>query len=243
MCVRMNEGQARELLDLPGEFSFADLKRSFRKQCFFAHPDQGGSSELFGRLQDAFYALKFKAFVPEEMAHKTIQGDFLSDLGKGLPLTVSAKDCDICKGKGYTSYHKVTYGYDDDDYAVTCSSCSGRGVFSYPCRACKGEGKLPNPKTGKLIIECPSCEGSGRFYPEVKKGEFIYNVAFKTIKGKRRKIYKCKTCKGWGEVLGKKKEIKDEKFTYSTCDYCGGVGEIRIYNPVIPRGLFCGKVE
>lgn len=36
MCV--NESRARELLDLPGEFSFADLKRNFRKQCFFCTP-------------------------------------------------------------------------------------------------------------------------------------------------------------------------------------------------------------
>lgn len=188
---------------------------------------------MFGKLQDAFYVLKFKASVSDEMVHKTVQGDFLSDLGKGLPLTVSAIECDICKGKGYTGYRRTKH---IEDVEVTCPDCDGSGVFSYPCRTCKGKGKLPNPKTGKMIIECPSCEGSGRFYPEAKGGEFIYSIAFKIIKGKQRKVHKCRRCAGWGEVLGVRK-YEDGPLMYSTCGSCNGMGEIRIYNPVIPRGL------
>jgi hypothetical protein len=45
--------EARALLGLPKDHSRGDIIRAFRKAAFKAHPDAGGSAELFRRVVEA----------------------------------------------------------------------------------------------------------------------------------------------------------------------------------------------
>ena len=50
---RMPLAEARALLGLPEDHTRADILRAFRKAAFKAHPDAGGSAELFRRVVEA----------------------------------------------------------------------------------------------------------------------------------------------------------------------------------------------
>jgi hypothetical protein len=50
---RMPLAEARALLRLPEDHNRADILRAFRKAAFKAHPDAGGSAELFRRVVEA----------------------------------------------------------------------------------------------------------------------------------------------------------------------------------------------
>ena len=56
-----------DILDLPEEFTFEQVKRSYKKKALRAHPDKGGSEVEFARITKAYL------FIKEEFNKQTMQ--------------------------------------------------------------------------------------------------------------------------------------------------------------------------
>ena len=165
----------------------------------------------------------------------TIEGQRLSDLGKGYPITVSAKTCEFCHGRGYQTAHKMK--------RAPCSKCEGTGLVRYPCRRCNGSGKYNHPNTGKFIGECRGCKGTGWFYPFSKRPSLgIFGPYAKDVPGTDKEGVPCRSCNGTGEDFFSRISTEEVEY-YFTCTYCEGVGEIKMKNPVLPRGYFTSGVQ
>jgi len=233
----MNITEAKEIFNiLTEEWTLQNLKSVYRKIAFIVHPDIGGTEEQFQKLKDAYDLLK-DLCVSEiiELDH-TIEGYTLSELGKGYPITESARTCDICNGYGYKKYHRKESIYD------RCPDCEGIGAYSVKCRTCSGIGHFRHPRTNENVGTCETCQGTGKFYPPFNpKNRNIYSEFFgipwfmvTLSNGQKIKANNCRKCNGMKEVLMDK---ETETLYYSYCTACDGVGEIKMWNPVIPRGL------
>ncbi len=214
------------------KFTTVELKKAFRAQSFLCHPDQGGTDNSFRELREAYEYLKSSASAPRATSApktETVEGRPLSELGKGYPITESARTCNVCSGAGYKTYH------DKKHIRGTCLDCKGTGVFSYPCRTCRGEGHYKNPKTGKPAGTCKTCGGTGRFYPKhnTKTGSRWYKE-MKMPNGTVIQANQCRKCDGRGEGIF---DTDGDQDYYTYCRECSGIGEIKMWNPVIPRGL------
>lgn len=106
------------------------LKDAYRKAVHAAHPDHGGSPELFIQVKEAYDFLVTSSngfvLVGEVDQRETIQGDKIADLGKGLGPRVNGRPCDTCHGRGYTS-HPNPSKWGGNVLRVTCRSCDGAG--------------------------------------------------------------------------------------------------------------------
>lgn len=234
----MDITEAKEIFNIFTEkWTLQNLKSAYRKIAFVVHPDVGGTGEQFQKLKDAYDLLK--GFCTNEITELdcTIEGYELSELGKGYPVTVNAKECSICNGYGYKKYHRKETIYDK------CPDCEGTGIYFVKCRICSGLGHFRHPRTNKNVGTCETCQGTGKFYPPFNpKSRNIYNDLFGVSwilvilpNGQRVKANNCRKCNGMKEVLIDK-EV--ETLYYSYCIACDGKGEIKMWNPVIPRGLF-----
>lgn len=58
-----------EILDLPDEFTFEDVKKIYRRMALRAHPDKGGNEQEFARITKAFL------FIKEEFKKQTMTKD------------------------------------------------------------------------------------------------------------------------------------------------------------------------
>lgn len=241
VIVKMDSSEARQVLNIEGDFSAIELKKAFRTCSFICHPDAGGSVDEFQRLQDAHKVLQPQASEREGIQGlSTVEGRAFSDLGHGYPLTESARPCDDCDGHGYRKMHEPT-GHEEAE----CGDCGGTGLMRYACNRCRGTGDYKHPGTGKVVGECYGCKGTGWFYPERKRDAHkgfgfdsfwgAFNVKY--IPGTRKIGQNCKKCLGTGIVdtpIG-------ERTFYIVCPACDGVGEIKMWNAVLPRGLFTAR--
>lgn len=212
-------------------YSMQELKSAFRRVAANTHPDVGGDREEFERAMSFFNVLSAHCTNSDGMiveGDKTIEGHCLTDLGKGYAITESAKTCEACKGKGYTSFRK-----EWDQKYQACDACNGTGLFSYPCKKCGGSGEYS--RNGKVAGECNLCHGSGRFYPENKRPSRRFHDAFRYIPGTMKLGITCKKCNGHGKLWV---PVMSNKLFHTICRQCDGVGEVKIFNPVLPRGLF-----
>ena len=239
--IEMDFKKAFELYNISdGEkISEKELKRRYRQLCFETHVDQSesGTTEGFDAVKDAYALLKRTLDFSENGANisKTLVDNetLLSDLGKGYPISESAKTCEDCDGKGYKEYTMAR-----GTKTVDCEECHGVGLFSYPCNKCRGTGKYRNPRTGQVKGECNLCNGSGRFFPENKHKGRVFDYGFAPyIPGTKRKGYRCRTCVGTGCVSKPTEEVKG----FVRCGTCDGIGEVRMWNAVLPRGYFQTK--
>lgn len=238
----MDSFEAQRLLGLgmDGGFSAIELKKAFRTRSFTCHPDAGGSSEEFQKLQEAYRTLEPWATQEEgTKEQQTVDGTALSALGHGYPLTESARPCDGCDGHGYREMHEPT-GHIDGE----CDACGGTGLVRHPCNRCNGTGDYKHPKTGKVVGECYSCRGDGWFYPYRKKRAgrrdfqaFWEAFHVKYIPGTTKIGQNCMTCLG----SGTREVPTGERTFYVVCSSCEGVGEVKMWNPVLPRGFFKAK--
>ena len=236
--MAMDENIARELLMKEEVFSLRELKTAFRNKAMVEHPDHGGDAERFIHFQDAFELLK--DFATEggrvKAGTETEDGTLLSTLGNGYPLTVSAKTCEVCEGRGYNSFPRT-----NENKEVACPDCQGTGAFSYACRGCWGTGSNTSPRDGKVIGKCNMCGGSGRFYPPYKGprvSRITWIPVYKDItlsNGQKIRANACSQCESTGRIWV---TVRGTERFYAKCNICSGVGEVKIYNPVIPRGLF-----
>ena len=239
----MSFSEAKSRLDLDDGFTLVDLKKAYRFAATLVHPDKGGTEEQFNDIQSAFELLKSHCSNSEDAVYQeaTIEGKPLSEFGKGYPITESARVCEGCEGRGYKEFFEKGYVTEE------CPKCKGDGAFWLPCKRCGGSGKFKN-KYGKEVGECFLCGGSGKFYPPYKGrgGSDFFSVFFdntvrmfrniRTKDGVRSiRVNCCKECSGntYVRVL----RDKEQKY-YMKCQECDGIGEIKMWNPVIPRGLF-----
>lgn len=223
----MEKKSSLTVLGITEPFTRRQLRKAFRAKSLTVHPDAGGTEEEFLELQDAYNVLLKFAQKLEGLPDKTEDHYSMDELGKGFPLSEAAKGCADCSGHGYKRFTRQS----GDLVQETCPACGGLGVFSYPCKRCGGIGKFKDPRTGKALGNCDGCRGTGRFVPVPKDGTWYFN----TLKD-GRKGYFCKECGGGGYVMVSADE--EERYYYLRCDTCKGIGEIKIFNPVLPRGLF-----
>lgn len=92
-----------------------------------------------------------------------------------------------------------------------CYNCNGVGRESIPvtCNVCKGTGKFTQQNSGR-VVDCLRCNGTG-----------IHHY----------KHWKCWKCNGTGKIT---KYTETKQY----CPKCNGTGktELKVYNPVIPKG-------
>jgi hypothetical protein len=258
----MDLHQALRVFEIKEGFfqSKVDLKAAFRKLSMVRHPDCGGSAESFIALKLAYDYLRTELghTCPNNMMERTIEGDLISDLGKGYSIDIlDVGTCDICSGKGYRVYHGADQVLGD----IECPTCNGVGLFSYSCKYCKGTGKYK--KTEKHSeIECRACKGTGKFYPINKYHDINFKdrVTEKDIedyliandrthcisvedfidlnKSRIKKWYRLCAIPGLNKIgisckncygLGRVAEYGEGKPYYSTCFTCGGLGEVELH--------------
>jgi len=231
----MDMNEAREILGVGDVFTYAELKAAFRAKSMIAHPDMGGDNDAFIRLQEAYDIAKGLAKAEGIEGLTTAGGRPLSDLGKGYPLTEAAKTCGGCDGLGYRKYSRGTMEFKEDE---PCPDCETTGLFSKKCSRCGGDGVFRNPRTGKTAGKCFGCGGTGKFYPWNSRQNFSMweyrppRIPYPDRDGDCKYGIPCRTCEGHGHVT---KEVVET--VYGICDECGGVGEIKMWNPVLHRGL------
>jgi DnaJ-class molecular chaperone len=250
----------------------AELKVAFRKLSMIRHPDLGGSDLKFIELQSAYnYLLPKVLETCTTILEKTIEGDLVSDLGKGYSNDIlDVGSCDTCHGKGYHVYHGSGHVLGEED----CSICGGVGLFSYPCKYCKGSGKYRKTDQHREI-DCRACGGTGRFYPVNKYHDinFKEGVTEQDIdnyilekdgtcsileefldfnRSRMKKLYRLNRIPGRNKIgisckncygIGRVDVYTEGKPYYSTCFNCGGLGEVKLnlFNPVLRRNVVNGK--
>lgn len=203
------------------------LKTAFRRRSHEEHPDQSQHPDANNRFIAVSAAYKhlreqdvFTLSGADERNTHTLCGKALSDLGKGLGPTTNGRPCSTCSGVGYKEYRHPQI--------VDCANCRlTYGRWQYRCRRCEGTGKFK--KGGKEIGECFGCKGSGWLTPKHQK------MRIHPVWRSREPVNACKDCNGRGVQRQESKEL-----FYQLCSECKGVGEIKIFNPVIPKGLLAG---
>jgi DnaJ-class molecular chaperone len=220
----MQIDEARTVLNLPDTFTPQLLKSAYRKAALHSHPDTGGSNDLFQRLSTAYAILLPHSRQDSKLtASKTDDGTKLSELGKGYPLSESARECSECHGAGYLKQCIEIQGIK------TCESCGGTGLKRAVCKKCEGTGKYRHPVSNKVIGECNLCKGTGIYY---SASDHIQPVAVpRYIPGTRKIGQPCPNCYGIGTYH------HTYKMEFVTCHKCLGIGKVKMWNAVIPRGL------
>lgn len=212
----MERANAARLLQLTLPTTAAAIKTAFRRRALQVHPDQNkaaGAQDAFIDLQEACSSLLAdpEAVTGVEEAALCVDGTPLKDLGGGLGPTVNGKPCPKCNGAGFT---KFRIGNDP------CPDCRplGFGLFflvpsgyEWKCPRCNGTGRFK--RNGKDVGECFRCKGRG------------------TI---RTRTNQCETCHGTG------RDPRTGTVIYHVCQECQGTGEVKVLNPVLPKGLFTG---
>jgi len=203
------------------------LKRAYRILAKAQHPDLGGSKEAFQQLQLSYELLTKSPFIRESVespafgTEATVDGTPLAELGLGLGPTVNGTDCRACGHHGFTTTFEKKW--------VICDRCDELG--GEYCLECRGTGKF-KLRSGRLV-ECRRCKGS--MYEATPFTQ--HRTRFSSIFGYARSIFDrtrrtCRFCKG-----SKRQVIGDKsRPVYYRCGDCSGSGEVRIWNPVIPKG-------
>ena len=210
---------AQRLFDLAYPFTEEQLKERFRVVVRRAHPDGGGSSELFIEVRAAYSKLLGIATDHDQYTH-TVEGIPLSELGLGLGALINGTDCAHCHTKGYTT----TYETETRE----CMVCDENGISLREIRCRECENGVFRQRNGRNVL-CRSCKGKGVLHIRRVYTKDVYGILFSP--------WKCKECRGTKRV-----QVSDKKRPmHSRCSKCAGTGEIRIWNPVLPKARLAGK--
>ena len=209
----MDRTEAVQLLHVTFPTTETALKSAFRRRALDVHPDRNKSPNAaaeFQRLQGAYEALvgDVEVVLCVEAQACCDDGTSLSELGRGLGPAINGRPCTDCRGAGFQMYTTAE--------SSECPDClpvySGLGLwgvaYQWRCPRCKGTGKFS--RNGAVVGDCFRCKGQGWI---------------------RTRENHCETCHGYGRVSQKIQR------RYSRCTACNGAGEVRIYNPVLPKGL------
>lgn len=212
MIMDISTAQKTIGVNLP--ISLSALKAAFRRKALTMHPDHGGSHEGFLKLNEAFKVLSGSTTMllvaDEVVAGATcIDGTPLEDLGKGYPITKAACACSTCSGKGYVP--------DGPRPGYECPHCDGQGKFirrDRKCPACNGYGGdlFAAFSFSRFARVCRVCRGMG-------------SITWLRLK----RPITCRFCNGTG--------MREGGASYRKCYECKGIGEKKMWNPVLHRGL------
>jgi len=238
----VEEGTAKllEILGLVPPVSFTTVQMAFRDMAKQHHPDHGGDSEQFQEILLSYRALQDRSrrgeFLAEEKEQRTVGGIPLAELGKGLGPKINGRPCSRCAGKGYTTEHLVGRLVDcptchgvGEINEVVCNRCQGtkQNLKGEPCPVCKGSGvyHLPHPKM------CPTCVPKNAIRRKTSRTWFYYFGEYLWEMPDGTPVYP-------GQVRASSDVL------YYPCSECRGAGEVRVWNPVLPKGrLFQGGKE
>ncbi len=193
--------------------TIADLKSAYRRRAKELHPDLNPhGTELFKTFQEVYEWLTSPDVL--RIIVKIGEAEYTTCTTDGTPLSElglgfdNTKNGRDCGYCNHRGYHKVV----EERYHI-CRECSGCGyTYANACDACKGTGKFTQ-KNSKRVVDCLRCKG---------KGTIHYGTLSR--------------CRADGCNRGYVSRAT-ERVTYQTCWTCKGIGEIEIYNPVIPKGL------
>ena len=204
---------AKQYFDLKLPIEATDLKAAYRKKVKDLHPDrnENDTTVMFQEMQAAYTKLSESEAILEVTgnASATIEGISLADLGTGLSLVVNSVPCEYCQGKGYSTEVGSRF--------VECTDCDTMGLALKTCPQCRGSRGFTTLDGSH--ITCRSCDDLGTV---PNKGDFNWFERFWS------KL--CSSCNGT-----KRKTVPYGQI-YRRCYTCKGLGEIQIFNPVIPKG-------
>lgn len=200
-------------LELPVEA--IDLKAAYHQKAKELHPDRNekDTTALFQEMQDAYTKLSESTAIIEvtNNALTTIEGVLLADLGTGLSLVINSVPCDNCQTKGYTTEAGSRF--------VECTDCDAVGLTLKTCPQCRGSRGFT--ALDGSHVTCHSCNDIGTVsYYKVK---FNWND----------RVFWSRLC---SSCNGTKRKAIPYGHIYRRCSPCQGLGEIQIFNPVIPKG-------
>lgn len=210
--ARMTSDEAASLLRVELPITANALRTAFRRRAAEEHPDKSKhpkAAERFIAVQSAFDFLNESVYVVgAPAAAKCEDGTPLTELGLGLGPTINGKPCPECRGRGYKEIHE----------RARCSDCRIGFLgfrWEYRCRRCSGTGRFT--RNGRDVGECFACSGLG-WHIDRNPSSLGYN--------------RCQTCHGTGYASTEKVS------SYIRCSACDGTGEVKVLNPVLPKGLF-----
>ncbi len=206
--------KARQFFDLVPPFSLTQLKEAFRGAAKKLHPDltKRDTGLLFDEMRRCYDSLTDLAeidprmFSGEGTAAALRTTDGTPLYELGLGLGPTRNGRD-CKECEHRGYTEE-FGID----WVSCETCFGSGEVPriMPCRYCEN-GKFKQQRSGHTV-DCRVCKGTGKFkHPRHKEV--------------------CLDCLGVGRKYGKGKQVR-----YCKCFDCKGMGEIELFNPLLPKG-------
>jgi len=165
--------------------------------------------------------------------------------------------CPKCIGHGILSYDcKKCSGRGKLEDGKTCILCKGTGLYFPRLSREEIESGFSNTKSGNRVVVtrskilssifgrvCFECDGDGR----ISYNRSIFS--FMDVVGLGRRVKPCGrdyidvVIKKTGCTFEEAHRILDfvsdsERTFYHKCYKCQGVGEIEMFNPVLPRGLF-----
>jgi len=222
----MNILRAMEIMGITENPDPEQVKKNFSNLALIHHPDRGGRLEDFLAINEALTLLS-KPFINE----KTVCGTPISSLGKGLPLSQSAVQCDSCEGHGYRTWASILWDNcptcEGKIYTSTeckpCPLCKGSGVLNQNwCQKCQGAGTITNLLP--YVKRCSDCSLNNRHGILQKALDALEELDYKEA---RRMILR-------EEKVG---QIPTGGNCHYICEACKGVGEIEIFNPALPRRL------
>lgn len=190
-----------------------DLKSAYRAKSKQLHPDLNpNGAEMFKEMQKAY----------EHLTHPNIISTICVDK--------DGKLVGVLKTTGGTPLSELGLGFGISKNGCDCNVCNHKGYVSHTssaiercthclfgstsdrkCRPCKGTGEFTQ-KHSNRVVSCRDCKGKGFFQTPY--------------------YHKCEWCNGLFYTV-----YKTPTILYDICTLCKGVGEIEIFNPVIPKGL------
>lgn len=171
-----------DILEITKNASQDDVKKAYRKKVLICHPDKGGDSEVFKKIQQAYEVLsnnderkkydQLEDFRKNDFTQSPHFKNIFENMKKGFPfpsfeqfLNRKTKDLtinievtleDLCQRKVKNIAYKTLH---------PCSCCSNFTV----CSACQGRGiKLTHTsRHGMTIVnqtDCLTCKRTGKIY-------------------------------------------------------------------------------
>jgi DnaJ-class molecular chaperone len=213
------------------------FRMRYRALALDLHPDRAGpgATAAFQNMQNAYERIIqcapiFQCDHGKASLHdNTVDGTSLATLGLGLGPNVNAQECSKCKGSGYTT----TWGQK----WVVCDDCDEEGWPLRTCPQCKGTCGFTSLE-GEHVM-CWTCRDVGK----VRVPQRVVSAIRRKQEQKYRRYgtrffdffdssWLCASCRGTHQ-----KTVSDkEQPNHQKCGHCHGAGEVRIYNPVIPKG-------
>ncbi len=230
MRTMRNEAQVVETLEevfgLKPPVDFLQLKSLYRTKCKQLHPDVGGTEADFRKLNEAFMVLKefYEVGSPIFNFQNGDNGEYLMNpkstvngvllSNLGLGLGPNENGIDCERCECKGFILEKQYGRRS-----ICTECKGSGIEpkKVVCRPCYGSGKFK--QVNGSIVDCRKCKGTGKF-------KHPYLETF------------CQKCVGAGSLYDQVSSI----LAYE-CFKCEGKGQIKIHNPVIPKGRLAGLMR